>query len=101
MIVVVEFEDGKISAERIYWDRASVLVQVGLLERADLPVWGAEIARMLSDPAQPSNRMCGRGEAGKITGPATFKADRANEAALPFIWRKHSIFAIDMCTTCK
>jgi len=30
--VVVGFKDGKIFHEHIYWDQASVLVQVGLLD---------------------------------------------------------------------
>ena len=33
VIVVVEFEDGKISGERIYWDQASVLAQPGCSTR--------------------------------------------------------------------
>jgi ketosteroid isomerase-like protein len=28
----VQFRDGKITCERIYWDQATVLRQVGLLE---------------------------------------------------------------------
>jgi carboxymethylenebutenolidase len=32
IIVVVQFRDGKIAGERIYWDQATVLRQVGLLE---------------------------------------------------------------------
>jgi carboxymethylenebutenolidase len=31
MVVVVRFRDGKIACERIYWDQATVLRQVGLL----------------------------------------------------------------------
>ena len=31
VVVVVQFRDGKIASERIYWDQASVLVQVGLI----------------------------------------------------------------------
>jgi carboxymethylenebutenolidase len=38
--VVVEFRDGKIASEHIYWDQASVLVQVGLLDANTLPVVG-------------------------------------------------------------
>jgi carboxymethylenebutenolidase len=34
MVVVVQFEEGKIAHEHIYWDQASVLVQVGLLDPA-------------------------------------------------------------------
>jgi carboxymethylenebutenolidase len=32
IIVVVRFRDGKIAGERIYWDQATVLRQVGLLK---------------------------------------------------------------------
>ena len=62
MIVVVEFEDGKISGERIYWDQASLLVQVGLLDPSELPVWGVEVAHKLVDPTQPANRLIERAE---------------------------------------
>lgn len=52
--VVVGFVDGRISHEHIYWDQASVLVQVGLLDPAGLPVGGAEIARKVLDPKLPA-----------------------------------------------
>lgn len=55
MVVVVEFHDGKISAERIYWDQASVLVQLRLLDPSNLPVVGVESARKVLNPALPSN----------------------------------------------
>ena len=51
--VVVGFKDGKISHEHIYWDQAGVLVQVGLLDPAGLPVTGAESARKVLDPKLP------------------------------------------------
>ena len=54
--VVVKFEDGKVAHEHIYWDQASLLVQVGLLDPATLPVTGAEQAENLLDPrARPLN----------------------------------------------
>jgi carboxymethylenebutenolidase len=31
LVIVIEFRDGKMSAERIYWDQAAVLRQVGKL----------------------------------------------------------------------
>ena len=40
MVVVVQFEGDKIACERIYWDQASVLVQIGLLQQGVLPVTG-------------------------------------------------------------
>jgi carboxymethylenebutenolidase len=61
IIVVVEFEGGKVQGERIYWDQASVLAQVGLLDAAKLPVCGAEAARKVIDPsAEPSNTLIRR-----------------------------------------
>jgi carboxymethylenebutenolidase len=54
--VIVGFRNGKISHEHIYWDQASVLVQIGLLNPAGLPVGGAEIARKVIDPKLPSRR---------------------------------------------
>jgi carboxymethylenebutenolidase len=54
--VIVGFKDGKISHEHIYWDQASVLVQIGLLDPAGLPVGGAEIARKVIDPKLPARR---------------------------------------------
>jgi carboxymethylenebutenolidase len=55
--VVVGFKDDKISHEHIYWDQAGVLVQVGLLDPAGLPVSGAESARRVLDPTLPARRM--------------------------------------------
>lgn len=56
VVAVVEFEGGKIAGERIYWDQASALVQIGLLDGHGLPVTGAEAARKVVDPAaEPSN----------------------------------------------
>jgi carboxymethylenebutenolidase len=48
--VVAGFRDGRLSHEHIYWDQASALVQVGLLDRASLPVAGAEQAEKLLAP---------------------------------------------------
>jgi carboxymethylenebutenolidase len=55
--VVVGFENGKISHEHIYWDQAGVLVQLGLLDPAGLPVSGRESARKVLDPRLPARKM--------------------------------------------
>ena len=52
-VVVVGVKDGKVSHEHIYWDQASVLVQIGLLDPRGLPVVGAEGARKVLDPRLP------------------------------------------------
>jgi carboxymethylenebutenolidase len=56
-VVVVGFEGGKVAFERIYWDQASMLVQLGLLDKSNLPVTGAEQAARLLDPSLPSNTL--------------------------------------------
>jgi carboxymethylenebutenolidase len=53
----VGFDNGKIAYEHIYWDHASLLVQIGLLDKAKLPVTGAEQADRLLDPTLPSNTL--------------------------------------------
>jgi carboxymethylenebutenolidase len=59
--VVVAFEDGKVRHEHIYWDQASFLVQVGLLDPHRLPVTGGEqAANLLDRSAQPMNRLISR-----------------------------------------
>ena len=45
LLLIVQFEGDKLAHEHVYWDQASVLVQLGLLDRAALPVVGAEGAR--------------------------------------------------------
>ena len=49
MLVVVQFDDDKLAHERLYWDQASVLMQLGLLQPEGLPVVGAEGARSVLD----------------------------------------------------
>jgi carboxymethylenebutenolidase len=44
LVVIVKFRDGKLAHEHIYWDQASVLKQIGLLNDASLPVRGVETA---------------------------------------------------------
>lgn len=57
VVVVVGFEDGRVSHEHIYWDQASVLVQAGLLDPSGLPVVGAEQSEALVDQAKPKNEL--------------------------------------------
>jgi carboxymethylenebutenolidase len=49
LVVVMAFEDGKVASEHIYWDQASLLAQIGLLDSADLPITGAIQADALVD----------------------------------------------------
>jgi carboxymethylenebutenolidase len=66
-VAVVAFRDGRIESEHIYWDQASVLVQIGLLDDSSMPVAGVATAGKLRDPRRPSNalitRATGRGAA--------------------------------------
>ncbi len=51
-VVVMHFRHGKISHEHIYWDQASLLVQVSLLDSKLLPVTGQEQAKRLLELSQ-------------------------------------------------
>jgi carboxymethylenebutenolidase len=60
--VVVGFDGGKVAHEHIYWDQASLLAQVGLLDRAQLPVTGAEqVENLLDRGARPVNELISEG----------------------------------------
>jgi carboxymethylenebutenolidase len=61
-IVLVQFEGDKLAHEHLYWDQASILVQVGLLDRT-LPVRGGEIAAQVRQPTQPMNELIHRATA--------------------------------------
>ncbi len=60
MVVVVQFQEDKIASERIYWDQASVLVQIGLIDPTELPVVGVAQARKFEDHRLPSNELIQR-----------------------------------------
>ena len=68
MIAVVQFEGDKVAHEHIYWDQASLLVQVGLLDRT-LPVRGGEIAAQVLNPTQPMNELIRRALSNKSVIP--------------------------------
>lgn len=65
LVAIVRFREGKLAYEHIYWDQASVLVQLGLLDAATLPVAGIESARKALDPSLPSNVLMGRADQSK------------------------------------
>ncbi|HDR9881522.1 TPA: dienelactone hydrolase family protein [Burkholderia cenocepacia] len=60
LVAIVKFRGDKLYHEHIYWDQASVLVQIGLLDPAGLPVAGVDTARKLLDETVPSNGLMRR-----------------------------------------
>jgi carboxymethylenebutenolidase len=62
LVAIVRFREGKLAHEHIYWDQASVLVQIGLLDPAKLPVAGVESARKVLDPGLPANALMRRAD---------------------------------------
>jgi carboxymethylenebutenolidase len=60
LVVIVHFRDGKLAHEHIYWDQASVLVQLGLLDTFGLPVAGVQTAQKVLHPNLPSNELIRR-----------------------------------------
>lgn len=49
VVIVMKFEGNKIVYEHIYWDQASVLTQIGLLDENTLPVKGIEVSQKLKE----------------------------------------------------
>lgn len=60
VVVVMGFEGEKVAFERIYWDQASLLVQVGLLDESQLPVTGVAQAHKILDKDLPANELLQR-----------------------------------------
>jgi carboxymethylenebutenolidase len=60
LVAIVRFQDDKLIHEHIYWDQASVLVQLGLIDSKKMPVTGIESARKALDPNLPSNTLMER-----------------------------------------
>jgi carboxymethylenebutenolidase len=60
MLAVVCFRGDKLYNEHIYWDQASVLVQIGVLDPTGLPVSGIQTAKKLIDETQPTNTLMSR-----------------------------------------
>jgi carboxymethylenebutenolidase len=71
LVAIVRFRDGKLAHEHIYWDQASVLVQIGLLDPSELPVAGVETARKVLDPTLPANMLMSRANAASDHSPVT------------------------------
>lgn len=60
VVAIVQFRDGKLAHEHLYWDQASVLVQLGVLDPVTLPVVGVDSARKVLDPSLSSNVLIDR-----------------------------------------
>jgi carboxymethylenebutenolidase len=57
LLAVIKFRGDKLYHEHIYWDQASVLVQVGLLDPKLVPAAGVETGKKLLDESLPSNTL--------------------------------------------
>ena len=59
-VSVIHFRDGEMASERVYFDQASILVQLGLLDPKTLPVAGVQAARKVLNDELPSNDLMKR-----------------------------------------
>jgi carboxymethylenebutenolidase len=62
LVAIIRFREGKLAHEHIYWDQASVLVQIGLLNASKLPVAGVESARKVLNHTLPANALMRRAD---------------------------------------
>ena len=76
-VAIIRFDGDKIVHEHLYWDQASLLVQLDLLDRT-LPVRGGEIAAQVLDPIQPMNELIHRSG---TRGNGTRRKKRASTSA--------------------
>ncbi len=60
LVAIVCFRGDKLYHEHIYWDQASVLAQIGLIDAGKLPTAGVETAKKLLDETLPSNTIMKR-----------------------------------------
>jgi len=49
LVVVMKFKGNKIAHEHIYWDQASLLYQIGLIDNKELPIIGIEQSKKLQE----------------------------------------------------
>ncbi|MDI1443659.1 nuclear transport factor 2 family protein [Polyangium sp. 6x1] len=61
MVAIIQFEDGKVAQENLYWDMGTVMLQAGLID-GSLPVRGADCARQMLDPVLPMNELIQRAQ---------------------------------------
>ena len=57
LVAVIEFRDGKIASEHLYWDQATLLAQIGVLATSRLPGVGVGQATALTNPVTPLNAL--------------------------------------------
>jgi len=92
-VAVITFRDGKLFSEHIYWDQASVLVQIGLLDSSVLPVAGVVTARKVLDHTLPSNQLMARsvspGSPATASSSVAFKRRPSPETTL-------DVFGVDV-----
>lgn len=60
LVAIINFRGDKLYHEHIYWDQASVLVQIGLLDPKLVPAAGGETAKKVVDENLPSNTLMTR-----------------------------------------
>jgi carboxymethylenebutenolidase len=60
IVVIMKFDGNKIAHEHVYWDQASVLAQIGLIDTKSLPIIGIEQAKKLLEISQKNIQTGGK-----------------------------------------
>ena len=55
-VVIMKFKGNKIAHEHIYWDQASLLAQIGLLDEKKLPIVGIKQSQKLQELSLPHKK---------------------------------------------
>jgi carboxymethylenebutenolidase len=67
LVVVMGFEEDKVASEHIYWDQASLLAQIGLIDSTNFPITGAIQAQGLVNPETTLNELIASAEGRNLT----------------------------------
>jgi carboxymethylenebutenolidase len=62
VVVVMAIENEKVASEHIYWDQASLLAQIGVLDSTNLPITGSIQAQCLVDSDTTLNELISQAE---------------------------------------
>lgn len=57
LVAVIHFRGDKLKSEHIYWDQASVLAQIGVVDAKGLPIAGRATAQKMINEHLPSNAL--------------------------------------------
>lgn len=57
IVGIIQFQDGKLASEHLYWDQLNVLAQLGVIDGSRVPVIGSRSSQLAINPASVRNEL--------------------------------------------